>query len=90
MKISVSPKASEWILKQPWLSQFVNNCVANKRAPNRILAYLLGAESYSTIFNAFTWSSTPEGEDFWSEIDDEIEEVSEEEDWGEFDTTIEI
>lgn len=90
MKIGVNPKASEWILKQPWLSQFVDNCVAIETSPDRILAYLLGAESYSTIFNAFTWSSTPEGEDFWSEIDDEIEEVSEEEDWGEFDTTIEI
>lgn len=90
MKIGVNPKASEWILKQPWLSQFVDNCVAIKTPPDMILAYLLGAESYSTIFSAFTWSSTPEGEDFWSEIDDEIEEVSEGEDWDEFGTTIEI
>lgn len=55
-----------------------------------ILAYLLGGESHSTIWSAFTWSHTPEGGDFWSKIDDEIEEVSEGEDWGEFDTTIEI
>ena len=90
MKIGVNPKASEWILKQPWLSQFVDNCVAIKTPPDMILAYLLGTESYSTIFSAFTWSHTPEGGDFWDKIDDEIEEVSEEEDWGEFDTTIEI
>lgn len=90
MKIGVNPKASEWILKQPWLSQFVDNCVAIKTSPDMILAYLLGAESYSTIFSAFHWSYTPEGEDFWSKIDDEIEEVSEEENWEDFDTTIEI
>lgn len=90
MKIGVNQKASEWILKQPWLSQFVDNCVAIKTPPDMILAYLLGTESYSTIFSAFTWSHTPEGGDFWGKIDDEIEDVSEEEDWGEFDTTIEI
>lgn len=88
MEIQVSPKASEWILKQPWLSQFVDNCVAIKTSPDMILAYLLGTESYSTISSAFLWSSTPEGGDFWSEIDDEIEKVSEEEGWDI--TTIEI
>lgn len=90
MKIDVNPKASEWILKQPWLSQFVDNCVAIKTSLEVILAYLLGAESYSTIWSAFHWSHTPEGGDFWSKIDDEIQKVSEREDWGEFDTTIEI
>lgn len=90
MEINVNPKVSEWILKQPWLPQFVNNCIAIETSPDEILSYLLGGESYSTIWSAFTWSNTPEGGDFWSKIDDEIEEVSEGEDWGEFDTTIEI
>ena len=90
MKIDVNPKASEWILKQPWLSQFVDNCVAIKTSPDGILAYLLGEESYSTISSAFPWSGTPEGGVFWSKIDDEISEVGEEENWEDFDTTIEI
>ena len=90
MELRVNPKASEWILKQPWLSQFVNNCIADKTSPDMILAYLLGGESHGTIWSALTWSHTPEGGDFWSKIDDEIKEVSEGEDWGEFDTTIEI
>lgn len=88
MEIDVSPKASEWILKQPWLSQFINNCIEIETSPDMILAYLLGTNSYSTIFSAFPWEGTPEGRDFWSKIDDEIDEVSEEEDWDI--TTIEI
>lgn len=89
MEIQVNPKASEWILKQPWLSQFVDNCVAIKTPPDMILAYLLGTESYSTIFSAFPWSYTPEGGDFWSKIDNEISKVSKEENWDDI-TTIEI
>lgn len=90
MKIDVNPRASEWILKQPWLSQFVNNCIANKTSPDGILAYLLGEESYSTVYQAFSWSGTPEGGDFWNKIDDEMSKVGEEEGWDEFDTIIEI
>ena len=90
MIIDVNPKASEWILKQPWLPRFVNNCIAIETSPDVILAYLLGGESHSTIWSAFTWSDTPEGGDFWSKIDDEMSEVGEEEGWNEFDTTIEI
>lgn len=90
MEIDVNPKASEWILKQPWLSQFIDNCIAIETSPDMILAYLLGGESHSTIWNAFSWSHTPEGGDFWSKIDDEIQEVSKGEDWDEFNITIEI
>lgn len=90
MEIIVNPKASEWILKQPWLPQFINNCIAAKNSPEQILFYLLGAESPSTVNGAFSWAETPEGRDFWSKIDDEMFKVSEKEDWDDFDTTIEI
>lgn len=90
MEIIVNPKASEWMLKQPWLSQFVDNCIAAHDSPDEILSYLLGAESANTINAGFIWSKTPEGIDFWKNIDDEIEEDCEEEDWNEFDTPIEI
>lgn len=90
MKIIVNPKASEWILKQPWLSQFVNNCIAAGDSPTEILSYLLGVGSTDIINFGFIWVKTPEGRDFWSNIDDEIKKVCEKEDWDEFDTTIEI
>ena len=90
MEICVNPKASEWILKQPWLPQFVNNCIAAYCSPNEILSYLLGAESDSTVNAAFFWAKTPEGSIFWSNIDNDMEEASEKEDWNDFDTTIEI
>lgn len=77
MEIIVNPKASEWILKQPWLSQFVNNCIAACDSPNEILSYLLGAQSANTINAGFIWSKTPEGKNFWWNIADEIEGVCE-------------
>lgn len=90
MELIVNPKVSEWILKQPWLSQFVDNCIAIGDSPDEILYYLLGAESANTIDASFIWSKTPEGRDFWGNLNDEIKEVCEEEHWNEFTTAIEI
>lgn len=90
MEIDVNPKASEWILKQPWLPQFINNCIAADNSPEQILLYLLGEESDNTINDGFLWANTPEGNEFWSNIDDKIVDVSEKENWEDFDTTIEI
>ena len=90
MKLCVNPKASEWILKQPWLSQFVDNCIAAENSPATILSYFLGTESDNTVNDGFHWMSTPEGGQFWSDIDDEMIDVSEKEHWEDFETTIEI
>lgn len=90
MEIIINPKASEWILKQPWLSQFIKNCIAAHNPPDKILAYLLGTESDNTVNDGFYWMSTPEGGDFWSHIDDEMTDASTEEGWEDSETTIEI
>lgn len=90
MEVIVNPKASEWILKQPWLSQFIKNCIAAHNPPDQILSYLLGTESDNTVNDGFCWMSTPEGGQFWSDIDDEIVDACEEEHWEDFETTIEI
>lgn len=90
MEIDINPKASEWILKQPWLPQFINNCIAANNSPEQIFSYLLGAESAGTVNDAFHWMSTPEGGQFWSDIDDEMIDACGEENWDDFDTTIEI
>lgn len=90
MELIVNPKVSEWILKQPWLPQFINNCVAADNSPKQILCYLLGTESDNTVNDGFHWMNTPEGGQFWSDIDDEIIDVSAEEHWENFDTIIKI
>lgn len=90
MKLIVNPKASAWILKQPWLPQFINNCVAADNSPEQTLRYLLGEKSDNTVNDGFHWMSTPEGGQFWSDIDNEITDVSAEEHWEDFETTIEI
>lgn len=90
MEIIVNPKASEWILKQPWLPQFIDNCIEVGDSPEEILSYLLGAESANTVNDGFLWHNTPEGSEFWGKIDGEIGDASVEGDWDDFDTTIEI
>lgn len=90
MEIIVNPKASEWMLKQPWLPQFIDNCIEAYNPPDLILSYLLGTESANTINDGFLWSHTPEGGDFWTKIDSEIEDASVKENWDDFDTLIEI
>lgn len=90
MEIYVNPKASEYILKQPWLPQFINNCIAASDSPREILAYLLGEESPDTVNDAFYWARTPEGGDFWGKICEEMVEVSEKEGWDDFGAYIEI
>lgn len=90
MEIIVNPKASEYILKQPWLSQFVDNCIAAENSPAMILSYFLGTESANTVNDGFFWSNTPEGSEFWNRVDGEMEEVCDKENWDDYDTTIEI
>lgn len=90
MEVDVNPKASEWILKQPWLSKFVDGCIADGNSSVEILFFLLGQASSYTIEDAFNWSNTPEGGGFWNEIHAEILKVSEDENWDDFNTTIEI
>lgn len=90
MEIYVNPKASEYILKQPWLPQFINNCIAASGSPGEILAYLLGEKSPDIVNDAFYWARTPEGRDFWNKIYEEMVEVSEKESWDDFGAYIEI
>ena len=90
MEIFVNPKASEWILKQPWLSQFVNNCIAAHKLPYEILSYLLGTNTDDTVNAGFSWSCTPEGFNFWSDIDDKIIDARAEENWDDSDIIIDI
>lgn len=90
MEIIVNPRASEWILKQSWLPQFIDNCIEVGNPPDAILSYLLGTESANTVNDGFIWSHTPEGGEFWAKIDGEIGDTSVEEDWDDFDTLIEI
>lgn len=90
MKVTVNPRVSEWILKQPWLPQFINNCIAANNSPAIILFYLLGSEASSMINGAFLWMGTPEGHNFWNKIDQEKIDVGKKEHWNDFDTTIEI
>lgn len=90
MEIIVNPKASEWILKQPWLPQFINNCIAENTSPETMLYYLLGSEVSAMINGAFLWMDTPEGHNFWEKIDGEMMDVNKKEHWNDFETTIEI
>ena len=90
MKITVNPKTSEWILKQSWLPQFINNCINEDVSPAKILHLLLGGYEVDTIYEAFIWTDTPEDSIFWASIDKKMNEACKREDWHDSNTTIEI
>lgn len=81
-EITVNPKASEYIMKQPWLKAFIKNAIKDGKTPSDILRALLGENGSYTVDFMFIWNNTPEGSSFWSKIDSEMELVSEQEDWG--------
>ena len=77
-------KASEHILNQDWRGKMVDNMIEEGNTPDRILSFLLGNKGGSTVNYAFYWDSSPEGYDYWSNIDMELNETSASEDWGDF------
>lgn len=80
-EITVNPKASEYIMKQPWLKAFIKNAIKEGKTPSDILRALLGENGGCTIDYMFIWKNTPEGSIFWGKIDYEMKLVSEQEDW---------
>ena len=67
------------------------NCKSKRESPDRSLEdrekrveSFLNYEGYTTseiVDNAFTWEDTPEGEEYWLKIYNELVENEEESDW---------
>lgn len=49
---------SQWLQKQPWYPQFVENATKT----------LIGEYGASTFLLAFNWGETDEGREFWEKI----------------------
>lgn len=90
MKYAVNPKIHKWLLSQPWIGQFIDNLINEGYEPKDMLSILLGKDGCNTIDFAFCWENTPEGGNFWSNIDLELRYLWENNEWGESYVYIEI
>lgn len=90
MKCKVNSKVNKWLLSQPWIGQFIDNLRNEGLEPEEMLLTLLGEDGPFTISDAFPWRDSPEGEEFWSNKDLELEELWKENEWGKSTVYIEI
>lgn len=90
MEVYVNPKVSEWLLKQPWRSEFIDHYMkSNYNNTSLMLKTLLGGD-YDGSINNFFWLQTPEGDKFWSDLDTELHDLYENGNWEEEDAAIEV
>lgn len=90
MIIRVNPKISEWLSKQPWRFKFIDNLINKNCSPDRILCILIGSNNKSTISGSFSWYRTPEGHNYWDNINDEFVRIYTEENWKKFEKLISL
>lgn len=62
-------EAQKWIKSQPWWVQFKRNFEAQKPLDFPTMTELLQKSFQEPIASAFYWDRTPEGFDYWKQID---------------------
>lgn len=64
-----SNEISQWLTSQKWFEQLSCNIDREKRGSIFREAILNGNSGMCTISSAFVWTFTPEGYDYWLDID---------------------
>lgn len=59
---------AKWLKKQEWYEAYCDNMVFQSRSIETIYKYTNGFYDVDTIFGAFTWAFTPEGDEYWRKI----------------------
>ena len=80
--IVANPKTSEYLLKQDWRGKMIDNMIKYGFSPKEILGYLLGTKGPGTLGLGFRWKSTPEGYDYWNDIDTDLMGTACDEEWN--------
>ena len=64
---------AKWLKNQEWYEAFCDNMVLQSRSTEQIYECINGLFYESTISGAFSWSFTPEGDDYWRNINNVFE-----------------
>ena len=59
---------AKWLEKQEWYEVFCDNMVLQSRATETKYECINGLFYEDTISGAFSWAFTPEGDEYWREI----------------------
>lgn len=65
---------AKWLQKQEWYEAWLDNMNLQDLDEALILEYKCGLHGEDTISNSFIWMVTPEGYDYWREIDKQFRE----------------
>lgn len=72
MVVSSSGQVQQWLKSQPWWEAFKANFETQKTSEFRTMTELLQKAWNEPIASAFYWDRTPEGFEFWKNIDDKF------------------
>lgn len=63
---------AKWLEKQEWFDAWVENM--RLQDVEYVEEYIRGFRGEITLVNSFVWQMTPEGDDYWQEIDKQFKE----------------
>lgn len=68
-KNNLSPELQTFLKKKRLLTKFLHNCDSVSRITFNKITII------NCVCQGFTWSASPEGQDFWSKLDVEYEKL---------------
>lgn len=72
MRRRTNAAVAKWLEKQEWYQAWLDNMHLQDLAADLILEYTSGLYGKNTIDNSFIWMVTPEGYDYWKQINEEF------------------
>lgn len=69
MRRRTNAAVAKWLEKQEWYEAWIDNMnLQDFLSEDSKLEYILGLRGEETICDSITWAITPEGYDYWEEI----------------------
>ena len=65
---------AKWLQKQEWYDSFIETLYRFRDYDSDVARFLDGSMKEDTIYLAFPWYFSPEGMDFWNDIDKQFRE----------------
>lgn len=74
MRSRSSQAVAKWLREQEWYEAWIDNLTLQEEDQNIIQWFIEGNVGSSTIQCSIVWYQTPEGDDYWREINRQFKE----------------
>lgn len=74
MRSRSSQAVAKWLREQEWYEAWIDNLTLQEEDQNIIQWFIEGNVGSSTIQTSIVWYQTPEGDDYWREINRQFKE----------------